>query len=619
MPRAKGGSIPSPQVMVEQGHGGTVTELNEHDVLCGRGGKINNHPGNVTFRTIVEEYKHEYLDPRTRKLEKAHVAARLVAQIRNTNPPGRFLKPDDPVNPTGYVEIGDLKAWKKAGQALREDAPDVRKEIIEEVLITEGVDLAKLDHHQQQQLHQQQSSPENIHRQTCGIPPTVSYLPLAAMSGGGGGPRPDPPEAPGVTGYRQPPLRYGESVPGGVGRGGVQGGGRGGGGGGGQGIVSGRGRGAPPPQGYPVQVYPGPPPPSYFRASPPVWNVGGGPPPHHQRQNYPPSPHFQQQPYHPAHHHGLQFHPWWNGGQAWTPSPQFATPQHLHRKTSSKLDQSKGTVQSSVAKHFPHTTSIGTEFTMSDVTNLDDVDQIQRLDSDLSFGDTTTVRRGSSNNSGNTGGNYPQIIHQGAKRQDSGSGSESMELLLGSNLSLLLGGSSIARTRSFPDLLLSTGDSIVVDDLGETIDLNNKHKTTVKAGNGGRMERPYHRKSLSLLSTSSSISMASSRGFGMSEVYDTLSIMSVTSRKGDGTDKSETLSWTDAFNSMQSIHSSDMIPKLNKGEDGSVGSFLSDVSGDLNALDLDMMTDSLLPPLARNDSFNMGKVKHEHNMNRPDP
>ena len=42
-----------------------------------------------------------------------------------------------------------------------------------------------------------------------------------------------------------------------------------------------------------------------------------------------------------------------------------------------------------------------------------------------------------------------------------------------------------------------------------------------------------------------------------------------------------------------------------------------DVSGDMNVvLDLDMMTDSLLPPLARNDSFNMGKVKCE---NRPDP
>ncbi len=111
MPRAKGGSIPPPPVMVEPGCGGSIIELNENDVLCGRGGKINNHPGNVTFRAVVEHYKHEYLDPRTRKLEKAHVAARLVAQIRNATPPGRFLR-DDPSNPGRFLEIGDLKAWK---------------------------------------------------------------------------------------------------------------------------------------------------------------------------------------------------------------------------------------------------------------------------------------------------------------------------------------------------------------------------------------------------------------------------------------------------------------------------------------------------------------------------
>jgi len=63
------------------------------------------------FRTVVEDYKREYLDPRTRKLEKAHVAARLVAQIRNSNPPGRFLK-EDPDNPGKYIEIGDQKAFK---------------------------------------------------------------------------------------------------------------------------------------------------------------------------------------------------------------------------------------------------------------------------------------------------------------------------------------------------------------------------------------------------------------------------------------------------------------------------------------------------------------------------
>jgi hypothetical protein len=111
MPRAKGGSIPPPRVIVPPNYGGLISCLNDNDVLSGRGGRINNHPGNIAFRNIVEGYKHEYLDPRTRKLEKAHVAARLVAQIRSMNPPGRFLK-EDSENPGMYVEIGDQKAWK---------------------------------------------------------------------------------------------------------------------------------------------------------------------------------------------------------------------------------------------------------------------------------------------------------------------------------------------------------------------------------------------------------------------------------------------------------------------------------------------------------------------------
>ena len=122
MPRAKGGSIPPPRVLVPPGHGGPIAELNVHDVLSGRGGRINNHPGNVAFRTIVEGYKKEYLDPRTRKLEKAHVAARLVAQIRSTRPSGRFLR-EDPQNRGKYVEIGDQKAWKS--ESSRRDGRSV--------------------------------------------------------------------------------------------------------------------------------------------------------------------------------------------------------------------------------------------------------------------------------------------------------------------------------------------------------------------------------------------------------------------------------------------------------------------------------------------------------------
>ena len=118
MPRAKGGSIPPPRVIIHPNHGGSIPTLNENDVLSGRGGRINNHPGNINFRKVVEEYKREYLDPRTRKLEKAHVAARLVAQIRSMDPPGRFLK-EDPENAGRYVEIGDQKAWKSEFFALK--------------------------------------------------------------------------------------------------------------------------------------------------------------------------------------------------------------------------------------------------------------------------------------------------------------------------------------------------------------------------------------------------------------------------------------------------------------------------------------------------------------------
>eukprot|EP00956_Cyclotella_meneghiniana_P017577 scaffold28858_cov71-Cyclotella_meneghiniana.AAC.2 len=132
MPRAKGGSIPPPVVHVQPGQGGLISALNDNDVLSGRGGRVNKHPGNIVFRTLVQDYKHEYLDPRTRKMEKAHVAARLVAQVRGMNPPGRFLK-EDSDNAGMFLEIGDQKAWKKAGQALREDAQEIRKEITGEL------------------------------------------------------------------------------------------------------------------------------------------------------------------------------------------------------------------------------------------------------------------------------------------------------------------------------------------------------------------------------------------------------------------------------------------------------------------------------------------------------
>jgi hypothetical protein len=106
---------------------GPIVDPNVSDVLCGRGGRINSHTGNIHFREVIASLKKDYLAKTTKKLEKAHIAAKIINDIRSLEPPGRFLKED---RETGlWFDIGDAKAIKKAGQALREDAPDIRPAI----------------------------------------------------------------------------------------------------------------------------------------------------------------------------------------------------------------------------------------------------------------------------------------------------------------------------------------------------------------------------------------------------------------------------------------------------------------------------------------------------------
>lgn len=116
-----------------------------NDVLCGRGGLTNNHPGNVFFRSLVRDRQEKYLF--ASKRDKALVAHGIVDVIRQLDPPGRFLKKmkddgkygkngssggdnNDDDNEMGgeggyWVEIGNKKAREKTSQALREKAPEL--------------------------------------------------------------------------------------------------------------------------------------------------------------------------------------------------------------------------------------------------------------------------------------------------------------------------------------------------------------------------------------------------------------------------------------------------------------------------------------------------------------
>mmetsp|Transcript_6775 Transcript_6775/g.16666 ORF Transcript_6775/g.16666 Transcript_6775/m.16666 type:complete len:799 (+) Transcript_6775:320-2716(+) len=780
MPRAKGGSIPPPRAMVDPNEGGPITTLNENDVLSGRGGRINNHPGNITFRLVCEDYKREYLDPRTRKLEKAHVAARLVQQIRSTNPPGRFLK-EDPENPGMYVEIGDQKAWKKAGQALREDAPDVRKEIDEEMVVQKKKDVSKnvlprmsappqsqqppphSNHYQQQQQHAMRPS-DHLQRPgvPAGIPPSVSYSPtsapqqfqmkpLAPPTGAARGM--DPPEAPGVTGYRQAPLRYqGPERSGGRGGTGATTSGRGA----GREYLGRGGRGPPPPQsshtrhpsqqqggpnqqhyqqlhpphqqGYrppPTPIYGGPPPPQMNQQPPPNqpqhYPHGGGqqppppqyqhhphpqhgvaPPPPSQYQQQPPPqyhPHYPQGQYHPQQHHGHHHHPQGaqqqhpsNGASSGLPPPQFTAPQSNRKKSpvpsqrsdslnpAEAADKIKPLRGKDVAHHgrdisdvttgeFPLTASVGTNFTMSDISMIGDSMKSPAMMQSLlgspgspergkpSIRERQGPKQGQHQQGGQRG--RPQEIGQGAQHvrhqgrpqevgqgaqhlghgvvhkqsstsKSSGEGSSGKESFTMSDLmgsGQTLGGLTFGhsgRTRSFPDLMLSTGDLLpplpADEDGNSEMDLL-KNDDTAKLSGGanapnersgsGRMLRGFHRHSSSE-SDNQSMTSLTLKGFHpvrsrnntqLSGINDAMSIMSLDSRKSL---RSESSSWIENFRSMQSIHS-DMNPwdRANDstmasgtrnnlyGDDGSMGSFLSDST--INALDL--AADPLLPPI----------------------
>jgi hypothetical protein len=51
----------------------------------------------------------------------------IVEEIRNRNPPGRFLKQDNSTKL--WYDIGEKKALDKTRQALREGAPEIMKEL----------------------------------------------------------------------------------------------------------------------------------------------------------------------------------------------------------------------------------------------------------------------------------------------------------------------------------------------------------------------------------------------------------------------------------------------------------------------------------------------------------
>ena len=88
-----------------------------NDVVCGRGTKYCNHPGNQTYHALVKYFITDYACAR-RKVDKTEVSKAIVDAVNNASPPGRFLTKSK--GSKTFRELGNLKAREKTSQLLRE-------------------------------------------------------------------------------------------------------------------------------------------------------------------------------------------------------------------------------------------------------------------------------------------------------------------------------------------------------------------------------------------------------------------------------------------------------------------------------------------------------------------
>jgi hypothetical protein len=91
------------------------SQIQPMDVLCGRGGRSNNHPGNKHYRSLISDMREKYRGIHGKK-DKTGLGYAIVDYIQANG--GRFLKQD---KATGkYIVLNKAEARRKTSQALRE-------------------------------------------------------------------------------------------------------------------------------------------------------------------------------------------------------------------------------------------------------------------------------------------------------------------------------------------------------------------------------------------------------------------------------------------------------------------------------------------------------------------
>lgn len=104
---------------------GAVSDVNDHDVLLGRGKRSYNHIGNVRFRELVSQQAVTYQATKSKPIRKA-MAHEIMIEVESRG--GRFLKPvdadraNDGAKAGRWVCVSQSTARTKVKQALRDMA-----------------------------------------------------------------------------------------------------------------------------------------------------------------------------------------------------------------------------------------------------------------------------------------------------------------------------------------------------------------------------------------------------------------------------------------------------------------------------------------------------------------
>jgi len=88
-------------------------DITDHDIFCGRGERGSSHPGNVTYRRTIAEYRPLYKSYKSKHGEKTKLRNDLIDSIIH----GRFIDVD---NDGKCFLLTKEKARKKISQSLHE-------------------------------------------------------------------------------------------------------------------------------------------------------------------------------------------------------------------------------------------------------------------------------------------------------------------------------------------------------------------------------------------------------------------------------------------------------------------------------------------------------------------